>query len=289
MSITLLRSLIAVSEAGSFAGAAARVHVSQAAIGQQMKRLEELFDVTLFDRSAKQPRLNPLGQALVPKARDVVAAYDQLREDAAGQDQLFGEMTLGAVPSTLGQLVPRAIKQLVAAYPGLRIRVVPGLSDALAEQIERGALDAALLGPFQGTSPMMEWQVLAEEPFVLITSKDQAGDAPHELLRSSSYIRHTRRAAAGRLAEDWLSRNRIAVQAAMELETLEAVASMVAHGLGVSVVPDIRLPDASFKGLRRLPLEGAPVRTLGLLSRADSPKRRLVERLGEEMMAILSS
>lgn len=288
MSISLLRSLIAVSETRSFAEAAARVHVSQAAIGQQMRRLEDQFDATFFDRSGKQPRLNPLGQALVPKARDVVAAYDQLREDMAGQDQLFGEMTLGAVPSTLGQLVPRAIKQLVAAYPGLRIRVVPGLSDALAEQVERGALDAALLGPFAGTAPMMDWQALAEEPFVLIAAADLPDEDPRALLRVTPYIRHTRRAAAGRLAEEWLSKNRIAVQTAMELETLEAVASMVAHGLGVSVVPDIRLPDASFAGLKRLPLDGAPVRKLGLLSRADSPKRRLVERLGEEMTGILT-
>lgn len=289
MSITLLRSLIAVAETGSFAQAAARVHVSQAAVGQQMKRLEETLGLPLFDRDRKTPRLNPLGRSLVPKAREVVAAYDGMLDDLTGEAQLMGEMTLGAVPSTLRGLVPRAVKQLVAAYPALRIRVVPGLSDDLAEQVERGALDAALLGPFRAVRDTMVWQPIAREPLVLIAAPDETGDDPTALLMSHPYIRHTRRAAAGRLADDWLVGQKLAVTTAMEMETLEAVTSMVAHGLGVSVVPDMCVPETEFSGLRRLTLPGAPVRELGLLTRADSPKRRLTERLMEEVGAVIGS
>lgn len=287
MSITLLRSLIAVSETGSFAEAAGRVNVSQAAVGQQMRRLEEQLGASLFDREGKQPRLNPLGRALVPKARDVVAAYDELCRDAGGEAQLFGEMTLGAVPSTLARLVPRAVGQLVAAYPGLRIRVVPGLSDELAEQVERGALDAALLGPFTAVRKTMHWQPVARERFVLITAAGASGDDPATILAQEPYIRHTRRATAGRLADDWIAAQGLSVSAAMEMETLEAVASMVAHGLGVSVVPETCLPDPTFQSLRKLALETAPSRELGLLTRADSPKRRLSDRLLEEVQDIL--
>lgn len=287
MALTLLRTLIAVSETGSFSAAAARVHVSQAAVGQQMKRLEETLGVPLFDRDRKTPRLNPLGQSLVPKARDVVAAYDGMLDDLTGEAQMMGEMTLGAVPSTLRGLVPRAVKQLVAAYPALRIRVVPGLSDDLAEQVERGALDAALLGPFRSVRETMVWQPIAQEPLVLIAAPDMTGDDPASLLMSLPYIRHTRRAAAGRLADDWLVRRKLAVTTAMEMETLEAVTSMVAHGLGVSVVPDMCVPEAEFSGLRKLELPGAPVRELGLLSRADSPKRRLSDRLLEEVSSVI--
>ncbi|WP_299303785.1 LysR family transcriptional regulator [uncultured Litoreibacter sp.] len=289
MSITLLRSLIAVAETGSFAAASARVNVSQAAVGQQMKRLEDSLGVALFDRDRKTPRLNPLGQSLIPKARDVVQAYDGLLDDLTGEAQLFGEMTLGAVPSTLRGLVPRAVKQLVAAYPGLRIRVVPGLSDDLSEQVERGALDAALLGPFASQRDTMMWQPVAGEPLVLISAPDIVGDDPKALLTTHPYIRHTRRAAAGRLADDWIVRQKLTVTIAMEMETLEAVASMVAHGLGLSVVPDICVPDPTFSSLRKLPLAGAPTRELGLLTRTDCPKRRLTDRLLEEVASVVAT
>jgi DNA-binding transcriptional LysR family regulator len=287
MSITLLRTLIAVSETETFAQAAARVHVSQAAVGQQMRRLEDRLGVALFDRNRKVPRLNPLGQALIPKARDLVRAYDGLLDDLTGDAQLFGEVTLGAVPSTLRGLVPRAVKQLVAAYPALRIRVVPGLSDDLAEQVERGALDAALLGPMPQPRDTLLFHPVASEPFVLIAASDLAGDDPLHLLRTHPFIRHTRRAAAGRLADDWLVRQKLAVTTAMEMETLEAVTAMVAHGLGVSVVPDMCVPEAEFSALRKLALPGAPVRELGLLTRADSPKRRLSDRLLEEVLSVI--
>ncbi len=287
MSLTLLRSLIAVAETDSFAQAAARVHVSQAAVGQQMRRLEDSLGVTLFDRDRKAPRLNPLGQALVPKAQEIVQAYDSMLDDLTGDAQLFGEITLGAVPSTLRGLVPRAVKRLVAAYPGLRIRVVPGLSDDLAEQLERGALDMALLGPAPARRSTLIWQPVAREPFVLISAPDLAENTPEVMLASHPYIRHTRRAAAGRIADDWITAQSVTVRIAMEMETLEAVASMVGHGLGVSVVPDICAPDPAFQALRKHKLSAAPIRELGLLTRADSPKRRVADRLLEEVVALL--
>lgn len=288
MSITLLRTLIAVAETGSFVAATARINISQAAIGQQMKRLEEMLDLTLFDRSKKTPTLNSTGQALTARARDVVAAYDSMLNDLRGDSQLFGEMTLGAVPSTLSGLVPEAIKRLIATYPGLRIRVVPGLSDSLTEQIERGALDAALLGPFRGSAPRLLWQPIASEPFVLIAAQSVQASDVHSILASQPFIQHTRRAAAGRLAQDWLTTQRLSVSPAMEMETLEAVASMVSHGLGVSIVPQSCVASPTFQTLKTIPLPQAPVRELGLLSLADSGKRRMIEHLLKELLQVVA-
>ena len=145
LSISLLRTLIAISEHGSFSAAADHVCLTHAAVGQQMKRLEELFQVELFDRSNKSPQLNPLGLALIPRAREVVYAYEALFNDVTGDTQLSGELILGAVPSTIRGLIPQSMKKLIKSYPDLHIRVVPGLSGSLLEQVERGALDAAVL------------------------------------------------------------------------------------------------------------------------------------------------
>ncbi|MBT3649511.1 MAG: LysR family transcriptional regulator, partial [Rhodobacteraceae bacterium] len=66
MTIALFKTLIAISEQGSFRAAADVICVTHAAIGQQMTRLEETLQVRLFDRSEKSPKLNQLGKAFVP-------------------------------------------------------------------------------------------------------------------------------------------------------------------------------------------------------------------------------
>ena len=272
--------MIAISEKGSFSAAADHVCITHAAVGQQMKRLEELFHSALFDRSNKSPQLNPLGLALVPKAREVVYAYEALFNDISEDTQLKGELTLGAVPSTIRGLIPQSIKKLVKTYPDLHIRVVPGLSGTLMEQLERGALDAAVLSAPLKITTNLNWQPFAKEKLVLLTSPEVKENDPRQILKSMPYIRQTRRAAVGLLAEEWLLKNKLTVSVSMEMESLESVASMVAYNLGVSIVPDICVPDRMFSKLKKIPLGSKTTfRELGILTRADCAKLHIVDRL----------
>ena len=284
MSVSLLRTLIAISEQGSFSAAATSVNVSHAAVGQQMKRLEDSLHVTLFDRTKVSPQLNQLGKALVPKARDIVRAYDTLLDDLTGEAQWFGELTLGAVPSTIRGLVPLSIKALIPNYPKLHIRVVPGLSASLLEQVERGALDAAILSQPAAVAANLNWQPFAEEELVLITAAEVTDDDPLRLLEQMPYIRHTRQAAFGMLSEAWLGSHNLSVKTSMEMESIESVTSMVAHNLGISIVPDMCVPDSVFSNLRKIKLPGPRhFRSLGVVTRTDCPKIYLVERLIEQL------
>ena len=284
LSISLLRTFIAISERGSFSAAADHVCLTHAAVGQQMKRLEENFQIALFDRSQKSPQLNQTGKALVPKAREVVYAYEALYNDITGDAQLAGELTLGAVPSTIRGLIPLSIKKLINSYPDLHIRVVPGLSGSLLEQVERGGVDAAVLGTPIKIAANLNWQPFVKEKFVLLASPEVADKEPRRLLQSMPYIRQTRNAAAGLLAEEWLMKNKIAVSASMEMESLESVSSMVAHNLGVSIVPDLCVADPIFTKLKKIPLGSNTIfRELGILTRSDCAKIHIVDRFLAEI------
>ncbi|MFU1476343.1 LysR family transcriptional regulator [Roseovarius sp. C7] len=253
MSISLFRTLIAIAETGSFSAAATRVFVTHAAVGQQMKRLEDQLGVALFDRSEKSPRLNQLGKALVPKAREVVAAYDTILDDLTGDPALIGELTLGAVPSTIRGLIPQVIKRLITNYPELRVRVTPGLTPDLQEQVERGSVDAAVLSKPARVGRHMNWQPFVEERLILLAAPEVTEDDPARIFATMPYIRHTTKSSVGILAEDWLVAQKIEVNDMMEMGSLENLATMVAHNLGVSVVPDICVPDPIFDALRKIP------------------------------------
>lgn len=284
MSISLFKTLIAVADTGSFSAAAEEVCLTHAAVGQQMKRLESSLGVSLFDRSQKTPRLNQLGKAFLPKAKAVVYAYDSILDDITGDPQMIGELVLGAVPSTIRGLIPVATKGLIESYPDLHIRVVPELSFGLLEQVELGTVDAAVMSEPLRVHGKLNWMPFYEEELVLLTSPAVEESDPMRILATSPYIRHTRHAMVGILAEEWLAKNKVEVRDAMEMASLENLTSMIAHDLGVSVVPNICVPDPIFRGLKKLSLgSSAPSRVLGILTRADCSKQRLVQRLLEQI------
>lgn len=284
MSIRRLRTLIAIAERGTFAGAAEVMLISQAAVSQQMKALEDELQVALFDRSKRSPKLNPLGRALVPKAREVVRAYDSMTASLLEENDVTGELTLGAVPTTMTGLVPRVTSQLRAANPGLRLRIVPGLSAELLAQVDRGYLDAAITTRPGFVPEHLDWRAFAAEPFVLLAPADSPSDDPEELLRTQPYLRFTRRAWMGNQIDEWLQRRRIQVQESMELDTLESISSMVFNGLGVSIVPKPCVPGPRPLPLKQLPLDAsAGARVLGLVTRRDSAKARLAGLLLDEL------
>ena len=270
MSIRNLKTLIAVADHGTFTAAAEAVFVTHAAVSQQMKALEEEWQVEVFDRSRRTPQLTPVGRALVAKAREIVAAYDGIVPSVLGDEALGGELSVGAVPTTLTGLVPASIAMLKADHPQLHVRVVSGLTSALAGEIQRGRLDAAIVTRPQIIPKRLEWQEIAREPLELLASRQTESDDLMELLRTRPYIRFTRGAVVGLMIEEWLQRHGLNVVESMELETLEAVSSMVHANLGVSIVPRQCVPAPR---LKRIPLGPERcMRELGLLSRSDGIK-----------------
>lgn len=280
MSIRTLRTLIAVHDHKTFSAAADAVHVTHAAVSQQMRTLEDSWDIPLFDRSKRTPELTPLGRALVVKARAVVKAYDQMLPSVLGESSVSGEVSLGALPTTLTTMVPSAISMLVQAYPQVRVRLFPGLSNQLVSQLERGALDAAIISRPDLLPAGLEFMGIAEEPLQLLASRSIASDDPFELLAKHPFIRFNRDAVVGHMIESWLQKKGIRANEAMELDSLEAISSMVFANLGVAIAPRRSVQTNNPLPLKRLPLgPDAPIRRLGLAFPRDTARRRVLLEL----------
>ena len=280
MSIRTLRTLIAVADQGTFTAAAEAVHVTHAAVSQQMKALEEEWQVALFDRSRRAPELTPLGKALVARAREIVAAYDGILASVSGDAGFRGELSLGAVPTTLTGMVPFALATLKAEHAELHVRVVPGLTTELAAQVERGALDAALVTRMAPLPRRLEWREVTREAFELLAARETQSEEPAELLRSNPYIRFSRQAVVGAMIEGWLQDRGIEVTESMEISDLGIISSMVYANLGVSIVPRQAVAAPNPLPLKRIALSPGPEpRALGLVYREDSVKAAVLDRL----------
>ena len=288
MTIQRLKTLIAVSEQGSFIDAARVVHRTQAAVSMQMKGLEDDFMLELFDRSKRPPELNPAGRALIPKAREIILSYENMIRSATGEHLFAGELTIGAVPTTLAGLIPQTLVRFRETFPDLRVRIVPGLSDQLQSQLERGFLDAAVITKPMRRQQHLNWRYLANEPMILLAPSQAEGTDPIEMLNNYPFIRFNRQAWVGQQIDEWIISKNIRVQDVTELDNLEAITVMVYHNLGVSIVPLRCVFAPSRLPIRRISLgRSIKPRTLGLVSSLRSPKESLIDATFQTMSELI--
>lgn len=286
MTIRLLRTLVAVADAKTFSAAADVVNVTHAAVSQQMQTLEADLGVALFNRTTRTPELTPIARQIVAKARVLLADYDGLVASVVDEDGLSGDLRLGAIGTTLTGLTPQAMAVLKARFPAIGLYIRPGLTGELLADIERGALDTAIVTKPHLLPQSIQFRPLAQEPLQLIAPVNEPSDDPFELLRTRPFIRFNRNAVLGALIENWVLSKRVKVSEAMELNSAEAISSMVQAGLGVSIVPDLSVKPKDGVRVKRLPLgDTAPSRILGLACHRDHAKPRVID----EVFAALTS
>lgn len=286
MTIRMLRTLVAVADAKTFSAAADLVHVTHAAVSQQMQSLEAELGVALFDRSSRTPALTPVARQIVTKARKLITDYDGLVPSVLADGGLSGVVKLGALRTTLTGLTPQAMAVLKAKVPQVGLHIRPGLTGALLADIERGNLDAAIVSKPHLLPAGVTFRDIADERLQLIAAPDAPGDDPVQMLTERPFIRFNRSAVLGTLIENWIDTRGIRVTETMELDSPEAIASMVQANLGVSIVPKLVVGPHDSVPVRTLSLgDDAPVRTLGLAFRKDQVKMPVIE----EVFAALAS
>lgn len=289
MSIRLLKTLVAISEHKTFGAAADAVFITHAAVSQQMKTLEDTLQIAIFDRSARTPELTPLGLQLVEKAKKLIADYDNLVPSIMGDDIFNGELVLGVVPTSLLALTPKTISILRATYPNLRIRIEPNLTNSLINGLVRNTLDAAIVSQVGLLPKDVVFDPVAEEPLELITSPHNTQTDIKEILESNPYIRFNREAVVGAIIENWLLSEKIAVNEVMELQSLEAISSMVNSQLGVSIVPQSCVPSPFQIPVRRLQIDHSGLsRQIGLAYKSTNPKLRAIKEITQAMQDVVA-
>ena len=146
MELRHLRYFVAVAEHENVTRAALSLHVSQPALSQQIRDLEDVLGFALLERSAKSVRLTEAGRTFLPEAREVLQRATQAVEAARAVANGGGvELHIGYAPSLTSRLLPASLRAARKELPGLRVKLHDLSTEEMLAGLREGKLQLAFM------------------------------------------------------------------------------------------------------------------------------------------------
>lgn len=172
MDIDLARTFLEIVRLGSLMAAAEKLHVTQTAITARVQKLESHLNCTLFIRNRAGAKLTPDGEAFVVFANQLVQTWDAARRHLPLPDGYRNVLRVGAQMSLCNPLMLSWVREIRKAIPDYALHSQVKEGNALMKDIERGALDAALVYE-PAYWPSLQVEELLEEKLILVRVVDR--------------------------------------------------------------------------------------------------------------------
>jgi DNA-binding transcriptional LysR family regulator len=246
MELRHLRYFVAVAEELNFTRAAARVHIAQPPLSQQIRQFEEELGVALFDRSKHHVRLTEAGEAVLAEARLTLGQANRIRMVARRTSQgLSGNLGIGFSGAAPHTVFPNIVRVFRTKFPGITLRLHELSSEQQLESLMQGSIDVGFLRlPVDSPHPSLVVKSILREPLILAVPKGHElgrwRAVPIRALAKAPFISFPRHVAPGLYDQIELLCSRAGfrprvVQEALQIQT---TISLVAAGLGVAIVPE---------------------------------------------------
>jgi LysR family hydrogen peroxide-inducible transcriptional activator len=283
-----LSYLVELAERLNFRAAAEAQFVTQSTLSAGIKELESLLGAQLVERDKRHVRLTAVGEEVVARAKDLLAGANDLAEIARSSvAPLSGQLRLGVIPTIAPFLLPEVLPPLRRAHAGLKLYLREDLTERLIERLRAGSLDIALIALPYDTGDLHVHELFKDE-FWFVAREDDPAAREKEialrkldtseilLLEEGHCLRDHAISACGPRRGAWETK--------VEATSLHTLIQMVDGGLGVTLLPELTLKAGILKGTKLIArpfASPAPSRTLALVTRRSSPRRRDAELLAE--------
>jgi DNA-binding transcriptional LysR family regulator len=273
MDLVLLRSLLAVADAGTITDAAESIHVSQSALSRRLQQLEADLGATLIARGRHGIELTDVGRLAVEQGRNIVDRYDQLRRnivDTLGLQR--GEVRVGGGATVTSFLLPAAIAEFQSRHPGILFHVKEAGSHEIAVDVSAGSLDLGVV-TLPVSVPDLDVTELIRDQIVLVARSDHPLAEKRASIRDldgETLVGFEQGTAIRHIIDRSLVAAGVRVDVVMELRSIPSILKMVATTGSLAFVS--RLSLAGESGIVPVPIRGLSIsRTLGLASRQGAP------------------
>lgn len=293
MELRHLRYFLSLAEERHFGRAAARVHVAQPALSQQIKQLERELGVDLFRRTTRRVELTEAGRLFEQHARSVTASVERARSEmAVVASGRAGQVSMGFIGTATYDVLPRVAHTVRRELPDVELTLRGELlSPELFADLIEGTYDLAVIRPDPVARPGLDLRPLRSERLVAV-------------LPANHQFANRRRIDLGSLADESFVMHPSGHRSSIHEQVLRACAAagfqpvnilevaetatlvvFVAAGLGVALVPE-PVRSLALAGVAYVPLRDAPHVDLALAIRVDedSPAVREVAAIVERSL-----
>ncbi len=267
--LDLLRTLILAHDQGSFRDAARSVGRTQSAVSLQMRRLEDLAGIELFEKAGRSIQLTESGFALLEYARRLLALNDEAVQAVAGL-KVRGKIRLGMLQDFAETILPSALASFSRAHPAVEMEVRVERSTDLLSALQRRGLDLAIMFGFAHPGNGFTAQPVGKLPMVWIWKHPPQPDEELKLVlfEAPCAFRATALENLGNRA--W--------RRTFTSPSLSGTWAAVEAGLGITVRTPLGVPKGLTMNNRLTGLKALPLIHLYLISR-ENEKSPLVNLL----------
>ena len=287
MNIRDFEYLVALAEHKHFRKAAEACFVSQPTLSGQIRKLEDELGTTLLERSSRRVLFTEAGLQLVDQAKKILAEIKIFTDMASLQGkEMSGPLHIGFIPTVGPYLLPKIIFHLKDDFPELELFLHEAQTHQLVRQLEEGRLDCVILAAVTETEPFIEID-LYDEPLVVAVPCDHEWAEQEKLDMKALNGKTVLSLGDGHCLRDQALGFCFAAGAKdderFKATSLETLRNMVAAGNGITLLPQLAVPEQKIKdGVCYLQAEHPqPSRKIVLAYRPGSPLKKRFEKLAE--------
>jgi DNA-binding transcriptional LysR family regulator len=242
MEFRQLEHFVAAADELQFTRAARRLHVTQSTLSASIRALELDLGVRLFQRTTRHVELTDAGRVFAQDARRVLAAAAEARTAVQTQQAVLGGRLSIGTGQYVGVVdVAELLAKFCAQHPGVEVRLRQDAASVLAEEVHEGRLDMVLAGMPITLPPTLEVTPLGAVPMILACARThrlgQRRRVRVDDLLDETFIDFPPRWAARVTLDSVFSARGIYRRVAFEVDDIIGLLNLVAHDLGIAIVP----------------------------------------------------
>lgn len=244
MTLRHLKIFLAVCEQSSITKAAEKLYISQPAVSNSIKELENYYEIKLFDRISKRLILTEAGKRVLEYATHIVSLFDEMESNVHDLNKM-GKLNIGSSMTIGTKFMPEYVRRFKDIYPQTEIRVLIDSSDVIEKKIQRGELDFGLIESIVHLESILSETFMDDELAIICNPNHPFCNKNIDIADfiKEPFLLREKGSGTRELFDDVMTSQGYSITPIWESTNTQALVNAATNGLGISVLPYILIKE----------------------------------------------